>query len=527
MHLEALDLLVHGGEYRPPQGLRHGPVLLHDRFELAHHLAPLVDVEGALGLGQQPIEFGIRVAGLVPRHARAIGETENHDAERPVRPAREPERQRGLVPNLPILGRGHDVDFATDSCLFPLLDHALNGDQLPRRLLLSADLDVDAVGVPGLGQKLLGRLDVAFQERALRVLGVNRTDVVMFAGCAEVTVGEFQNLASVGGEPDGFAHPRVVERRYVLSHPRDPRLCRGNLVKHHMRQLFEHAKLNDIGLLKPVHLLRGDCADSCRRVVAEVDELDRVNVRALAPIVVARLEHRLFANVQLDKVERPGAVGAGTEETILLWVDHLERVVKQVLGHGELRLLGVEPHGVRVELLDRVGVPQPRVFLAALLVLFKHVALHQTEHGRAGVLVQNMVEVPHHIVGGEVAAVVPLDPLAHVQGPGLEVIRGLPTLQEIRPRDVVVAGLGQVLAHLARDVAGRHPAIRMGVFKIVDSHRDSDRPAGRHGGPGLSREALARDLADEGVGRPRRDAEQGRRAQELAPVDLLLAQLFA
>ena len=57
--------------------------------------------------------------------------------------------------------------------------------------------------------------------------------------------------------------------------------------------------------------------------------------------------------------ERPGAVAARLEHAALRRVDHHERVVEHVLRHRELRHLAVQPHGVVVDLLDRLRVPQP------------------------------------------------------------------------------------------------------------------------------------------------------------------------
>src|SRR5580765_698705 len=52
MGLEALHLLVHGHEDRTPQWLDNRTFLLHQHFDVLDHLATLVDVENALGLGQ-------------------------------------------------------------------------------------------------------------------------------------------------------------------------------------------------------------------------------------------------------------------------------------------------------------------------------------------------------------------------------------------------------------------------------------------------------------------------------------------
>src|SRR5262249_29547140 len=129
MHLEALDALVVEGEDRAPHRLHDGPIVLHDLLELHHQLASCGHVERALGHRQDLVELRVGVLRLVPRHARAVGEGQAHDAERPMRPRREAEWDLG--PHFPVLRRRHHVDLYADAGFLPLLDHRLYSQELP------------------------------------------------------------------------------------------------------------------------------------------------------------------------------------------------------------------------------------------------------------------------------------------------------------------------------------------------------------------------------------------------------------
>ena len=137
-----------------------------------------------------------------------------------------------------------------------------------------------------------------------------------------------------------------------------------------------------------------------------------------------------------------------------------------------------------------------------------------------------MVDVPGDILGGEFAAVVPLDSLAHMQGPGLEVVAGFPAFQQIGARNIVRAGLGHISADLAADVAVEYPAVGVRVLDVQHAHLDADGAALGKVGPGGPNEAFAGYLADEGIGRAGRNPEQGRGAQEFAAVDFAFGKLF-
>ena len=78
---------------------------------------------------------------------------------------------------------------------------------------------------------------------------------------------------------------------------------------------------------------------------------------------------------------------------------HRERVVEEMLGHGQLRRPGIETHRVIVNLLDGIGVPQ------RIAGIIHHVAFHQAENRGAGLGVEDVLDVPDHMIGNEGIAV--------------------------------------------------------------------------------------------------------------------------
>src|SRR5206468_5074856 len=131
--------------------------------------------------------------------------------------------------------------------------------------------------------------------------------------------------------------------------------------------------------------------------------------------------------------------------------------VEQLLRNRQLRRLAVEPHRVGVDLLDGIRVPEPRgllrialVVLVARVDLVEQEALHESEHGGAGLRIEHVLEIPDDVVGRELPAVVPLHAATYAQGPRLEVRTGLPLFDETRARDVVGPGDREVVEYLAR-----------------------------------------------------------------------------
>ena len=294
-----------------------------------------------------------------------------------------------------------------------------------------------------------------------------------------------------------------------------------------IRQPLQDRKLGRVGGDDRVHLLRCHRRDLGSRVVTEIDEDHLIQIRPLAPVILPRLQHRALADLVFHHLEWAGAVHADAELAALGRVGHEEGIVKEVLRHRELRHAQVQADGEVVDLLDRVGVPELgrhlRLAGGVLLVgrnVDGHVALHQAQDRGAGLRVEHALDVPDHLVGGEHAALPPLHVLPDLQGPGLEVSARLPALQQHRARDVVGAGVGQVLDHLAGEVAGRHVAGAMKMRGLADARAETKRAALLWRALGQRRRDRRSpvDLAGEGVSGRRADAEQRRRPQELAPV---------
>ncbi len=200
---------------------------------------------------------------------------------------------------------------------------------------------------------------------------------------------------------------------------------------------------------------------------------------------------------------------------------------------SELGRLAVEAHGERVDLLDGVGVPQPRgllrialVVLVARLELLEQKALHQADHRRAGLGVERVLEVPDHIVGVELPAVVPFHGPPHLEGPRLEVGARLPLLHEAGAGDVVDAGDRQVVEDLPRRVRRFHPAVGVRGSQILAAHTEAQGAAAREVLRGRRRhQRLAGNAAGERIGGGGRHSEKGRVAEKLAAVDLPLDEL--
>ena len=148
----------------------------------------------------------------------------------------------------------------------------------------------------------------------------------------------------------------------------------------HMGKGLQRVERQHVGGIEAMHLFRGKGAQGRRGIVAEIMEFEPVNIGPFAPVVVARLQYRKLADLVLDQVERPGAVGADAELAALLGIDDREGVVEQMLGHRQLRLLGIEPHRMGIDDLDGVGVPQLGGLGVAFADLVEHIALHQPKH---------------------------------------------------------------------------------------------------------------------------------------------------
>ena len=205
-------------------------------------------------------------------------------------------------------------------------------------------------------------------------------------------------------------------------------------------------------------------------------------------------------------------------------------VVEQALRHGQHRLPAVQPDGVTVHLFDGAVGPELGAHhrLAGGVLLARVVGDHQegaeqADDRGAGLLVEPAREVPDDMIGSELIAVRPFDPLLQVERPGLEVVARRPFLEQPGAGDVIGAGAGQEIADLADDIRA---VIRVRGRRIVDlghAHGEGDRAArggrlGRRHGLGNSRQ---------GIGRRRRETQQGREPQEIAARQPAIPELVA
>src|SRR5216683_6042775 len=210
VHGEPLHLFVVEAEVGAPEWLHDRSVLLHDLLELGHHRLALLQIDRPFGLVQELVEFGVRIAALIPRNTRAIGEAEHHDAERAMIPNRAAERH--LHPYIPILLPGHDADLDPDAGLLPLLDRRLRFGAVPGRILGYEELGVEAARIAGIGEQLLGCRYVAFEVRELGIVGLSDGDVVMLARDPEPAERHLNDRLRVDCEPHRLADARVVIR---------------------------------------------------------------------------------------------------------------------------------------------------------------------------------------------------------------------------------------------------------------------------------------------------------------------------
>ncbi len=296
-----------------------------------------------------------------------------------------------------------------------------------------------------------------------------------------------------------------------------------------------------------VHLIRGYGGELCRGCGAVIEivnliEIDRAAhdrvIQILAPIrVLAPLEDGLLADHELGKrvgarADRPfGEIG-----TIFLErpMNDRRRVIVEILGHRQDRLGKIQTHGVVVHLLDGTFAHLLTHLGLTVVILFAGVVFlgHRREQaliGGTGLRVEPAGEVEDHIVRVEVVAIVPLDPLAQIKGPGGEVVGGLPAFGQIRPGYVVRSGIRQKLADMTGDVGFFDPVEGCGVAHFLD--RDGAAQRAAHLGFGILRQsglnhAVAQDLAGHAVSSARTHTEQRRRTQKFTSVDFSLFKLF-
>jgi hypothetical protein len=81
----------------------------------------------------------------------------------------------------------------------------------------------------------------------------------------------------------------------------------------------------------------------------------------------------------------------------------------------------------------------------------------KAQHAGAHIGVKPLAKGKDHIIGGEFIAIVESHTLAEIERPGLDIITGLPAIQQVGAGDVVGADFGQIFVHLADDIAALDP----------------------------------------------------------------------
>ena len=183
---------------------------------------------------------------------------------------------------------------------------------LPQSMLISSPS-----AMPGLGQQLLGLLDVGLQRRQREVLGVDRRHVMMLAGRAAALVDQLGIGGRVAAELDRAPHALVVERLLGDLHAQGAGLRGLRLVDHRIRDRRRHRVGGDVELVDRVDLARGERRQLRRRgramvVVVDLVEVDRADhvgvVDVLAPVGLSGpLQDALLADRELGQGVRPGA----------------------------------------------------------------------------------------------------------------------------------------------------------------------------------------------------------------------------
>ncbi len=178
-------------------------------------------------------------------------------------------------------------------------------------------------------------------------------------------------------------------------------------------------------------------------VLAVVEVVDFVEIEIAGPPVARTFQDRFLADCEIDQGERAGADRVGRQVGFVVFAEAAmhdrRRIVVEVLRNGQRRLLQIELDGVLVDDLDGAG---DTAFLA-VGALFDHGA-EQAEVRRAGVGIEPAVDRVRDVFGRELVAVRPGDALAQLEHPLRQVVRGFPSLGEIRNGGVVRLRAGQV-----------------------------------------------------------------------------------
>src|SRR4026208_2153461 len=117
-----------------------------------------------------------------------------------------------LVPDFPKFGRRHQINFAFDSSILPLLSHCLNRRLFPGGIRFAGNFYLKTIGIPRLSEEFFCSRDVTLHFRQLEIFGMNRANMMMFGDHPQTLMSNLEDWRVVGGEAKSLAHFGIVER---------------------------------------------------------------------------------------------------------------------------------------------------------------------------------------------------------------------------------------------------------------------------------------------------------------------------
>ena len=267
-------------------------------------------------------------------------------------------------------------------------------------------------------------------------------------------MGDLQDGRIFGREAKSLAHFRVVKRLLVEPHAGDGGLGGDRFDNVDVAHGLIEIELLDIGVVGQMHLIGLDGGCSRRRIVAEIDEFDGLEMGAAA---LDRLYHGFAAFLMLDEREGAGATRAYLEGAVFLGIEHQEGIMEERFRQTDVGRLQIEDQGLRI--LPSMALAShssyfftgsPLSFFSPVSVTLSKIASSRPSTEEPVLGSRAVLDVPGGILGGEGLAVMPVD-VGDGEGPALEIGRDLPFRGKMRPGDIVGAGAGEI----ALDSGGR------------------------------------------------------------------------
>ena len=242
---------------------------------------------------------------------------------------------------------------------------------------------------------------------------MHRRDMMMLAAFAEPAMRYLENGLGIGGIAQRLAHALVVERldRVDTRHRGIGRVDRVDL---DVRQLLDRRagrRLHPDRSCRPAS--RRAPATWAAAIVAEIDDLEALDMRTAAPMAALagdELRSACRHRARPSRTRRCRCCPRRTRRSPAGSMT-MQRIVEEGLGNAEVGRLAGELDGEVVDLLDGVGVPQPRRLLqarpcrhfSAVSNSSRMKPFSRPTDGRAGLDVEHALQVPDDVVGGELA----------------------------------------------------------------------------------------------------------------------------